>query len=123
MRSMPSIETLMDDQIDTPSEIGLVSQRNWLAAIRGNPQSGVSEYPLNSDAHITGEFVTGLGPYCFLNTVPLPSSVGTVNAPIIVRVSEHIGPASLPIHTVQHGFPTTFQSTCIVSTTLLAAAC
>lgn len=90
MRSMPSIETPMNDQIDTPSKIGLVSQRNWLAAMRGDPQSGVSEYPLYSDAHITGEFVTGLGPYCFLNTVPLPSSVGTVNAPIIVRVSEHI---------------------------------
>jgi hypothetical protein len=48
---------------------------------------GAFEYPLYTDTHITGEYTAGLGPYCFLNTVPHQNSLGNVNAPIIVRAS------------------------------------
>ena len=55
----------------------------------------VVEYPFYSDAHITDEFIDGLGPYSFLNTVPFPCSPGVVNAPIMLRAEIHL-PQSLP---------------------------
>lgn len=68
----------------------LLSQLNWQAAAAGHESNCVLEYPLHSDAHITGEFTVGLGPYSFLNTVPIPNGPGIVNTPIIVRASMHL---------------------------------
>lgn len=74
-------------------QFGLPSQQNWLCW-RNTPdsQDGVVcyEYPLYSDAHITGEYREGLGPYNFLNTVPMTIGSGMVNAPIILRTSIHL---------------------------------
>ena len=53
-------------------------------------RANVYEYPLYSDAHITGDFTDGLGPYSFLNTVPLPDGPGVVNAPIALRAAIHL---------------------------------
>ena len=47
----------------------LPSQLNWLNWIDASDKdtASVVEYPFYSDAHITGEFTDGLGPYSFLN--------------------------------------------------------
>lgn len=66
----------------------LPSQRNWLMKKSGGRQSSSSiiyEYPLYSDAHITGEFRSTEGPYTFLNTVPIPTFDGAITAPIVLR--------------------------------------
>ncbi len=70
----------------------LLSQLNWLNWLNVSDahSATVVEYPFYSDAHITGEFREGLGPYSFLNTVPLANSPGIVNAPIILRAAIHL---------------------------------
>ena len=82
------------DDTQTPADIGaptaLLSQLNWLKASDTDAATEVCEDPLYSDAHITGEFTDGLGPYAFLNTVPLPDGPGVVNAPIVLRAAIHL---------------------------------
>ena len=70
----------------------LSSQLNWLNWLNvSDPHDAlVVEYPFYSDAHITGEFREGLGPYSFLNTVPFPDGPGIVNAPIILRTAIYL---------------------------------
>ena len=70
----------------------LSSQLNWLNWLSGSDihNASVVEYPFYSDAHITGEFREGLGPYSFLNTVPFPDGLGIVNVPIILRAAIHL---------------------------------
>ena len=71
----------------------LPSQQNWLIKSTGDkfgPGLVMYEYPLYSDAHITGEFRRTEGPYTFLNTVPIPYSDGSVTAPIVLRCEMHI---------------------------------
>src|SRR5690348_7455672 len=70
----------------------LLSQLNWHNALDGKPADSVEEYPLFSDAWITGEVTDGLGPYSFLNTVPLRVEPGLVNTSIILRASIHLEP-------------------------------
>jgi hypothetical protein len=68
---------------DTPDAVrlrALLSQLNWLNALNNEPANGVYEYQFYSDAHITGEFTSGLDPYSFLNTVPIPDTPGIVTA-------------------------------------------
>ena len=74
------------------SQTELPSQLNWLKSLNV-PDANVSavvEYPFYSDARITGEFTDGLGPYSFLNAVPLHDGPGVVNAPIIPPSSEAV---------------------------------
>ena len=74
-------------------QFGLPSQQNWLCWRNTlDSQDGVVgyEYPLYSDAHITGEYREGLGPYSFLNTAAMNFGSGMVNAPIILRTSIHL---------------------------------
>ena len=75
----------------------LLSQLNWLNWLNVSDahNATVVEYPLYSDAHITGEFSEGLGPYSFLNTVPFPGGPGIVNAAVILRAAIHL-PECLP---------------------------
>lgn len=68
----------------------LLSQLNWLNVATKPNSSGICEYPLFSDAHITGEQTDGFGPYQFLNTVPIPNQPGEVNAPIVLRVAFYL---------------------------------
>lgn len=69
-----------------------LSQLNWLNWLNVSDSHGapVVEYPFYSDAHITGEFREGLGPYSFLNTVPFSDGPGIVNAAIILRAAIHL---------------------------------
>lgn len=70
----------------------LLSQLNWLSKSNANAAgTDVYEYPFFSDAHITGEFADGLGPYAFLNAVPISDGPGVVNAPIVLRTEIHLG--------------------------------
>jgi hypothetical protein len=50
------------------------SYENWKAALGGNKWHTIFEYPLFSDAHITGELVEELGPYKIINAVPISRS-------------------------------------------------
>jgi CRP/FNR family transcriptional regulator, dissimilatory nitrate respiration regulator len=75
----------------------LEKRRVWLENIDALKFSLGIEFPLYSDAHITGEYINGLGPYSFLNTVPYPDGPGIVNAPIILRVSMHLGDEGLDL--------------------------
>lgn len=79
------------------SQIELLSQLNWLncPGVSDKDTTTVSEYPFYSDARITGNFTDGLGPYSFLNTVPLHNAPGVINSPIILRAAIHL-PQSLP---------------------------
>jgi hypothetical protein len=87
---------MTEPEIDNSAEVALpmpdslFSQRNWLALLSGAEFKGAFEYPLYSDTRITGEYPTGLGPYSFLNAVPLSDGPGNVNAPIIVRASIYL---------------------------------
>ena len=76
---------------DAETPTAALSQLNWLNVSPENTGTHTYEYPLYSDAHITGEFIDGLGPYSFLNTVPIPNGPGVVNAPIVLRVAIHLG--------------------------------
>ena len=70
----------------------LLSQLNWLnwLSVSDTHNASVVEYPFYSDAHITAEFREGLGPYSFLNTVPVRDGPGIVNAPIVLRAAIHL---------------------------------
>lgn len=64
---------------------------NWLEALNGKPELGLDEYPLYTDAHISGEIRGGLGPYQFLNLVPpFLDKPGLVRAAIILRAKLHV---------------------------------
>jgi len=69
----------------------LLSQLNWLRVSADETDTPIYEYPLFSDAHMTGEVTDGLGPYSFLNAVPIPSGPGIVNAPIVLRAVFYLG--------------------------------
>ena len=71
----------------------LPSQRNWFMKMNRGKQSSnlvMYEYPLYSDAHITGEYASTESPYTFLNTVPMPTFGGTITAPIVLRIEIHL---------------------------------
>lgn len=67
---------------------GPESRQNWLAKIAGKPYTSIQEYPLYTDARVTGQ--AECGPYTFLNTVPLKQPA-TVQADIILRCYWHLG--------------------------------
>lgn len=71
------------------SEPTLSSQLNWNNWSQAQ-EPFIAEYPFYSDAHITGEFREGLGPYSFLNAFPDRAIPGTINVPIILRVEIHL---------------------------------
>ena len=66
-------------------------QENWLAMIAGKPQVGLAEYPLLTDAHVTGQF--SAGPYVLINTAPVPEE-RVVKPTIVLRLAEHLAPES-----------------------------
>jgi len=53
---------------------GPLSYENWKASLSGKPCQVVFEYPLFSDAHITGELMEELGPYKIINAIPITHS-------------------------------------------------
>jgi hypothetical protein len=69
---------------------GPFSWANWRVMHAGAPPSGAVEVPLYSDAWLTGEVTTGLGPYQFFNTVPTRHGHGIVRSAVVVRLELHM---------------------------------
>lgn len=59
---------------------------NWLAHDRHEPWLGAQEFPLFTDAHVTGQMQ--FGPYDFLNAIALPQA-GVAQPAITLRISWH----------------------------------
>ena len=68
---------------------------NWIAANKGKEPLSICEYPLLTDAHITGEATEGYGPYKFINPVPILHKPGLVRPGMILRLEHHFE-GSLP---------------------------
>lgn len=68
---------------------GPLSYQNWLAFKKDAPWRYIQEYPLFSDANISGDNPKNMGPYAFLNTVADRDSVDTIVG-IVMRVAMHL---------------------------------
>ena len=70
--------------------IGTASYDNWCAFNKGQPLLEESEYLLYTDAWLTGQVDTGLGPYALFNLVPYIRQTGLVTASVALRLSLHL---------------------------------
>lgn len=69
--------------------IGPISFENWKAYLSKSVLVETSEYPLHTDAHITGELTENLGPYKLFNTVPL--DINNLDIPaLVLRLDYHL---------------------------------
>ena len=64
------------------------SYENWKAKLRGIEPGSTGEYPLLTDAHITGDEYR-YGPYLLLNALAFPPS-SEYRAGIVLRVDRHV---------------------------------
>ena len=71
---------------------GPMSYQNWIAASAGTRRLSISEVPLYSDADITGEISSGLGPYALRNALPNDER----DPAIILIVNGYIDPNQVP---------------------------
>lgn len=62
---------------------------NWIEANKGKEALSTCEYPLLTDAHITGEATEGYGPYKFINPVPIIHKPGLVRPGMVLRLEHH----------------------------------
>ncbi len=69
---------------------GPPAYENWIAAENDEPSQGAFEYPLFTDARITGKIIQGYGPYQFLNPIPVDDRPGLVQPAIILRFELHV---------------------------------
>lgn len=67
-----------------------ISSANWKAFENGESLKTTVEYPLYTDAKITGEIAEGYGPYKFLNTVPMEDHPGLLQPSIILRAEFYL---------------------------------
>src|SRR5580704_7953198 len=81
----PGSKSDPDSRLPKPPQV----QENWLAMIAGKPCLSLDEYPLLTDAHVTGQF--SAGPYELINTAPIPEE-RVVKPAIILRLAEHVEP-------------------------------
>jgi len=65
---------------------GPSSYENWKLYLKSVPAREISEYPLFSDANVTGENTEDFKPYYFLNPVPPENEPGLVQPVIFLRV-------------------------------------
>jgi hypothetical protein len=72
-----------DPQLQMPQ--GPPVYDNWLALLNDKPTLAIFEFPLLSDARITGEIIEGFGPYQFINPVPITFRPGLIREVIILR--------------------------------------
>ena len=70
--------------------------QNWIARNAGFERYGIYEFPLYTDARMTGQIQRADWPYAFLNTVPIHDEPGYVQAPVILRVDAHIAQSERP---------------------------
>ena len=74
---------------------GPISQENWQAALKGEPLQQSVEWPLFTDARLTGEVRGELGPYAFLNLVAVRREFRLARPASILRSDMHL-PNDLP---------------------------
>ena len=72
-------------ELDSP-----YSHRNWREYIAGKPLLEICEFPLLTDAHLTGGFDDDCGPYQFLDLVGLLPECGDAKPRFMLRFSRHI---------------------------------
>jgi len=75
---------------------GLPILQNWIARNAGLERYGIYEFPLYTDARMTGQIQRADWPYAFLNTVPIHDEPGYIQAPVILRVDTHIAKFKRP---------------------------
>jgi hypothetical protein len=69
---------------------GPIFHANWRAFENKEALITTVEYPLYTDARITGEMSAGFGPYKFLNTVPSECRPGVLNPSIVLRADIYL---------------------------------
>lgn len=72
----------------TLAETAAFSYENWKEALGGAPLNSTVEFPLFTDAHITGELKDEFGPYRVLNAVPR-FNIGSLLPAIVLRIDYH----------------------------------
>ena len=77
------------------SNAGPFAYVNWKGMEEGRSSDGAAEFPLYTDAHITGNISQGYGPYQFLNTGSYSPDTRLKPA-IMLRVEDHM-PDSQPL--------------------------
>lgn len=70
---------------------------NWIAPNKGKEALSTCEYPLLTDAHITGEATEGYGPYKFINPVPILHKPGLVRPGMVLRLEYHFKDTKLDL--------------------------
>jgi hypothetical protein len=70
--------------------VGTASYDNWRAFESGAPRIMEFEHPLYTDARVTGQVTDGLGPYAFINLVPLIQDQRRAQAAFVLRWSIHV---------------------------------
>lgn len=68
---------------------GPPAYENWKAYENSAPIKDISEYPIFSDARITGENTRDFGPYVFLNPVPYEDKPGLVQPSLYLRMENY----------------------------------
>lgn len=68
---------------------------NWSAFIRKAEYLGAREYPLFTDATVTGQWVHNFGPYRLLNTGAFPTDGISARNAVVLRVDFHDDPNRL----------------------------
>jgi hypothetical protein len=69
--------------------VGPESYTNWNVFLSGGSLEDAFEFPLVSDAHVTGEIGTGLGPYKWLNPAA-SGDVGRYTQAVVIRVENFL---------------------------------
>jgi len=73
---------------------GPQSYKNWIAYIKGENLINAFEFPLFSDARITGKNTKNFKPYYFLNPVPQECNPGFIQPAIYLRMENYLKPDS-----------------------------
>jgi hypothetical protein len=84
-----TIDKLSPSAPDEPASTSLPVVKNWKLKEANLPRLAVTEYPLYTDVHLTGEIQNKDWPYAFLNTIPHRHEPGLVNHSITLRVEEY----------------------------------
>lgn len=69
--------------------IGTPAYANWRAFLENKPSLGSYEFLMYTDAWLTGEVESGVGPYRFFNLIPIETRKGRVRAAVALRMSLH----------------------------------
>lgn len=79
---------------DVPAAVPAVPDlpvvQNWKLKNADRPRHSITEYPLYTDSHLTGQIHREDWPYAFLNTIPGGAEPGLVQHSCTLRVEEYI---------------------------------